>query len=150
MGNARDMWKVVKKNYPEINKKKFKLNFGPTLDKWQTLDADHADIINQMERLCNLAIKEPKKRAKIEKALPALNKKAEAIGKKANALLIKLNKIGKAYIDIAKKSSDKNMKDDITEVWRVLYQTSKQRYEYRIELSLDRESQMFWSELLQK
>lgn len=151
MGNARDMWKSIKKSYPEINKKNFKLNFGPTLDKWQYLDADHADIANQIERLCKLAITDPKKKPKIEKAMPALEKKANDIGKKANALLKKLDSIAKEYIKIAdKKVKDKTMAGDITDVWKELIKTSKQRYEYSIELSMDRESRMTYKELLTK
>ena len=151
MGNARDMWKKVKKEYPEINKKHFKLNFGPTLDKWQYLDADHADIVNQIERLSILSIKDPKKRPKIEKAMPALDKKANAIGKKANALLKTLDSIAKQYIAIANKTvKDKDMAADITRVWKELLKTSKERYEYRIEMSMDREMYMTYKQLLTK
>ena len=151
MGNARDMWKKVKKEYPEINKKNFKLNFGPTLDKWQYLDADHADIVNQIERLSILSIKDPKKRPKIEKAMPALDKKANAIGKKANALLKTLDSIAKQYIAIANKTvKDKDMAADITRVWKELLKTSKERYEYRIEMSMDREMYMTYKQLLTK
>ena len=151
MGNARDMWKKVKKDYPEINKKNFKLNFGPTLDKWQYLDADHADIVNQIERLAILSIKDPKKRPKIEKAMPALEKKASAIGKKANALLKTLDSIAKQYIAIANKTvKDKDMATDITKVWKELVKTSKERYEYSIELSMDRQMYMTYKQLLTK
>ena len=123
MGNARDMWKKTKKTHKEINKKNFKLNFGPTLDKWQYLDADHADLVNQIERLCQMAVKNPKLKPKIEKALPKLNKKTETVGKKANVILNKLAKIQDEYLKIAKKMANKDLTEDLHLVNKELLKT---------------------------
>lgn len=137
MGKTRDLWKSIKKDYDIDKNKLYKgFDFGPTLDKWETADADYVHEWNEINALADLAqkmqIKDAAKYAGkiklIEKKLAKMQVKQNLIGMKCNKLLDllidKANKIQK----IAKTKGPAGLENDIKLVWVSLGKLSKSRY----------------------
>lgn len=135
MGMTRDLWKDIKKHYNIDKNKHYKgFNFGPTLDKWETADADFVHELNEINALYALAekiAKIPKYAGKlktIESKLKKKDAKLDAYAKKCDKLLGDLiTKAGK-IVKISKKEGPAGLEGDMQEIWRSLGRLSKSRY----------------------
>jgi len=141
VGVTRDLWKSIKKHYDIDKNKHYKgFNFGPTLDKWETADADYVHELNEINALFALAdkIKDmPKYAGKlktIQSKLKSKDAKLDAYGKKCNKLLTELITKADKIVKISKKEGPAGLEGDMQEVWKSLGRLSKSRYNTDFEI----------------
>lgn len=141
MSKARDLWKQAKSRHKEFTDRKlFKADFGPLLDKWAAVDKEYFELnkacshMNDEMRKAKTkgdASKEDQYRIKIDKLLDKLNLK----GKECNRVLLQAVAAGKSYTVVAAELGDDTLKRDIQAVFAALLHSSQKRYPERIEVA---------------